>query len=404
MLPPMDIRDQYDRIVAGDTSDTDIRWSRRQLQLEAFRNAAEGGPEDRLGALRVAEFLGASHGLPITATLVTDADRDVRTRAFHQALAAGEDGRPLLRDVLSGPDPDLALVAADLLADAHDRPSLNIANRLVASDDPRMRAAAARILGCVGGMSSLARMRPEAEADADARAAMEQAVARIRGDSPRPEPRLWWEGGTRPVPALASPAPPAPEEVPETLALPAPIPTADSAPEPEPTPAGGAALPNALPDEPRALCRLLGVVDPAARAPVIAALGEADPADLGAVWIDWPPGGDLALGKGLALAATALGRTAFLSKATRMATDPRPELRAEAYRAMGALGGASTLVPLQRALVDDAVEVRAAAAEALGALGERTGRDAVVRGWLQAHPDDDDAVRAAITRSLERLA
>jgi HEAT repeat protein len=432
MVSLMDIQDQYDRIVRGDTSDDDVKWSRRKLQLHAFDRAAEGGREDRLGALRVAAFLGPTHGLPVTATLVTDADRDVRVAAFNQAVAARDDGRALLRNVLAGDDVELALAAADLLAAAHDRPSLNIATRLVRSPHAALRAAAARIIGLVGGRSSLAGLRPEEEADPSARAAMEQAIEQVGGEAERPPAQLWWSDADEvalpsppvdeaPAPSHTAapppaPAPPAASEAPAEPAAPqlpsAPVSTEVQAPPaptetapPESPSGGGSSLPDPLPTEARALCKLLGLVAPADRAPVIAALGEVDPTELGAVWVSWSPQGEEALGRGVALAAAALKRQAFLSKATRMATDPRPGVRSAALEALGVLGGASAMIQVHRALADDAPEVRVAAAHTLGAMALRLGRNSLAQGWLEPHRDDDvPEVAAAVSAALESLS
>jgi len=457
----MDIQDQYDRIVAGDTSDDDIKWSRRKLQREALARTSDPDPAARLGALRVAAFIGPVHGLPITAKLMTDGDRKVRVAAFNQAVAAREDGRALLREALTGPDTELALAAADLLARAADRPSLNPALRLLSSDEPGLRAAAARIVGMVGGRSSLARMRVDQESDPGARAAMEEARQRIDGDAERPPAQVWWSAGEVDLPSPAvegdiSPSHTAPE-VPATPASPpegsdepeddvvdatfeevagadsdrsnagdassegnegaqlpaAPVSTEVSTPEddadpPEPAAWNGEAtpLPSQLPTEARALCRLLGMVAPSDRETVVAALREIDdPAALGDLWIAWQPGGDLALGRGLALAAAALQRGAFLTKATTLAGVDEPLIRAAAVEAIGALGGASALTRVNRRLTDPAPSVRAAAARALAAMGPRLGREGIASSWLQQAADDDDPeVKTAVSDALEALA
>ena len=147
------------------------------------------------------------------------------------------------------------------------------------------------------------------------------------------------------------------------------------------------------------------MVADADRGPVLDALRAVDPAELGDVWIGWSPGGDPALGRGIALAAAALERKAFLSKATRMAGDAQPGVRAAALEALGVLGGASALLQLQRALPDSEPTVRAAAASAVATLAVRLGREDMARGWLEGRSDEADPIAAAaVADALERMS
>ena len=310
----------------------------------------------------------------------------------------------------------------------------------------------------VGGRSSLARMRTDAEKDPIARAAMDEARAMIMGDADRPSPEVWWSDGEPSLPsppvgdaplepvhtapereppapddpddeddgvidatfedvasetAPAPPADPAPpsDDAPQLPAAAAQLPAAPEAPPREDAPSAawdGTAtpLPSTLPTEARALCRLLGMVAASDRSTVVDALRRIDdPSALGDLWIAWQPGGDRALGRGVALAAAALERTAFLTKATTMANDEEALVRAAAVEAIGALGGASALTRVNRKLTDASPEVRAAAARALAAMGHRLGRQGMASSWLQAAADDADPdVKQAVAEAIEGLA
>jgi HEAT repeat protein len=395
----MDHLDAYQRLAQGGALNEtdDPRWLHRPLQLEAIRRCSASDVAERLGALRVAAWLGAPPGLEVAARLIHDADRAVRVGAFNQAVAAGDLGRPILRDALDGSDEDHVRAALSLLTGAADRPALAAARRLLATPNAAIRAGAATLIGVVGGPSSTVWLRPEAEADVDARAAMALALDRIAGRSPRPEPTSWVDGvGPLPTP-MAQAEPPASEgDAPPMEASTALIPSAGTDPVDGP-------LPSTLPTETRALAKLLGILaDDVDQAPVIAALRLRPASELSDLWTTWRAGGEAALGRGMIRAGVALGLSALVSRAAQLSADPEPTVRAEALRALGELAGAGAMPQLRRGLSDHAAPVRAASVRALARLGQRVDRAALAAEWIGALNDDPDAdVRAAVAAAKE---
>ncbi len=425
----MDITSIYATIAAGDTpdmSDEDLRWVRKPLYEQALREVDAADPSGRIAALRVAAWLGLDRAVAVPAKLVRDADRSVRVSAFNLAVAAGDRGRPLLRDVLLGSDAQLSAASLDLLGRLRDQPALQAARRLVAHTDPVVRVAAVTLVGLVGGASTRPALA-ESPTDPDAvREAKRRARAWLDGDEAKPPPTPWWiegphridtddvtvgadavpihaaaEGQLTPpkaAPAPADDAPPAatepaaapPPEAAETHAL---VPTSPSEPAPTNAATGaapsGAGLPDPLPEEPRALAKLYGMVAHDGRDVLLAVLRKLEPSALAEVWVAWTPGADPAVGRGVALAAAHLGRTSFLSKARTLARSKEAGVRSAAVEALGALGGMSTLSALKPMLADPAPEVRAATVTALHGLSSRVDRESMARSWVSSLPADE---------------
>ncbi len=411
----MDISEHYRTIASGQDpklSDEDLRWVRKPLYEHALREVDAADADGRLAALRVAAWLGLDRALSVPAKLVRDADRAVRVSAYNLAVSAREAGRPLLREVLLGDDPQLMAASLDLLGRVQDQPSLVSARRLAAHGDPAVRAAAITLVGLVGGASTRPVLSDADDDRDDVRAAKARARAWVAGDAPRPAPTTWWgEGDAKglvdtaqatvgpdaqpiyvisdaPTPAPAAPSKPATEHASDApMEAAALVPAAPAAPEPDAAPTAG--LPSPLPDEPRALAKLYGMVAVADRGALLPHLEALDAGALANVWLAWSPGSDPAVGRGIALAAAHLGRTAFLSKARTLVRADEPGVRSAAVEAMGALGGTSTLTVLRPFLADKAPEVRLAAVFALQQLATRTGRASIVQGWLGALANDD---------------
>jgi len=425
----MDVTNIYATIAAGDTpdlSDEDLRWVRKPLYEQALREVDAAEPAGRIAALRVAAWLGLDRAVAVPAKLVRDADRSVRVSAFNLAVAAGDSGRPLLRDLLLGTDAQLSAASLDLLGRLQDQPALQAARRLVAHPDPAVRVAAITLVGLVGGASTRPALA-EAQSDPDAvREAKRRARAWLGGDEAKPAPSPWWIDGPQrivtdavtvgadavpihtaaegpstprkpaPAPADDAPSPPsepaatAPPQAKEDHAL---VPTSPTEPAPtdnaSSSTTSSAGLPDPLPEEPRALAKLYGMVASDGRDALLPVLRNLDPGALASVWVAWTPGADPAVGRGVALAAAHLGRTAFLSKARTLIRSDEAGVRSAAVEALGALGGMSTLSAMKPMLADPAPEVRAATVTALQGLSIRVDREGMARSWVASLPTDD---------------
>jgi HEAT repeat protein len=158
-----------------------------------------------------------------------------------------------------------------------------------------------------------------------------------------------------------------------------------------------------MPTETRALTRLLGMVQPADR-PVVAAELQGRQGELSSLWFSWRAGGDRALGRGLALAAAALGTAGASSKVALMLADPDPQVRAAAAEALGALGAVGAIPGLSARIADPDPEVAVAAIGGLVALAIRVGRPDLARDVLaRVGGTLPEAVGAAIAEARARL-
>ncbi|MEZ4235779.1 MAG: hypothetical protein R3F59_06370 [Myxococcota bacterium] len=147
----MDIEQIYADIVAGTGTGGDLAWTRRDLRQLALHRAKTGGPDERLGALKVAALLGARDGLPIAHHLVADPDPRVRREAFELAVGARAEGLPSIRAAAGGVDPEVACEALDLLVRWVDAQAMPLAWRALASPAPGVRQRAAVLLGRIAG-------------------------------------------------------------------------------------------------------------------------------------------------------------------------------------------------------------------------------------------------------------
>jgi HEAT repeat protein len=387
----VELEETYRRLADGDPDPGDLSWSRRALHQLALDRAVHGDPDQRLAALKVSIALGARYGLPVVHQLVEDPDPRVRTLALNQAVAAREDGLPSLRRAASGADPELALVAFELLVKWVDPHALGPARRALSSGDPRLRARGAELLGLVAGKGLLPDLQRLQASDPDpaVRAEAERAARRILGQEPRSTRAPWWDVAEA-GPATAAGAP----QLPATVA----------APEPEaPASSGGwPMLPSPLPTETRALTRLLGMVGPEDRGAVIAEL-QGRTSELAGLWAAWAPG-DRALSRGLAMSAATLGYLKITSRVVAMLTDPDPDVRAIAAECLGAVGAPGSIPPLAARLGDAEPAVAVAAIRGLTALALRFHRPGLARDQLaRMAPPKLDEVRAALDEARARL-
>jgi serine/threonine-protein kinase len=220
-----------------------------------------------------------------------------------------------------------------------------------------------------------------------------------------------------PAPQAVDPAPPAPpppspsapvlDATWETLATPPAAPAAEPPPAIEPTPAVEPEPPPPIepeapaepappwtpahpvdpgdPDTDAARLEAVGACPVAAREAILEALE--DPT--AAVKAVGPTASAAMLcGASLAVAHHALGPLARWAQ--QLLTHADPDVRATAALAVGGSGTTGQLARLNRLLDDPDARVRLATVHALRTLGDRTGRQDMVRGWLQAVASDPD--------------
>lgn len=375
--------------------------------------------EDRLAALRVAHALVDHSGLDLIETFVDDDAVEVRRFAFNLGVAAKHKGLRIIRDTAGDPEPELALEALRLLTIAVDKPATTRARNLLQSDEPRVRAAAVRLLGHIAG-PAVKRDLDELADDPDPRVrqAVDEATRRVLGEIPRNEPGTWWDDPAdvpRLTPATETLAPEAltptdtidPDRVghdkdplestwgpevdsDEPLWEPQVPPETEGPIEPQPEwdADSWVELPEPLPSQAYGLLRLLGMVAPDDREAILGALHGADPHAVVQNVERHRPGKDPARGRGIALAAAAFGKKSWMGTIRRLLKDPEPAVRAAAVQAMGALGGPSTLTAISGLLEDPSPRVREAAVRTLGEACATWNLLDILPQWLARVADD----------------
>jgi serine/threonine protein kinase len=164
-------------------------------------------------------------------------------------------------------------------------------------------------------------------------------------------------------------------------------------------------LPVILPTLAHDLLLLLGEVGPAERPAIVQRLGDVSSAQLALAFRAHRPGGNPAVGRGIALAILGLGRTEFVATARALLADHDPTVRMCACEALGEHGRGAVLTALQRLLVDPEPGVRVAAAVAVARCARLNGREDLGRSWLGRLGGDADAtVRRAAVAALGWLA
>jgi len=168
-------------------------------------------------------------------------------------------------------------------------------------------------------------------------------------------------------------------------ASPAPAPSTPRSWEPErPKP-----VPASLPDDTRALLRLLGEVSAADRPAVSEAIQERS--DLPTCLSTYAPGADDRLARGTSLCIGIQKQTSRALMLRRMLQDPDPSVRACAAEAIGMVCQPAMLSSLSRLIADPDAQVRASAARGLTRAAKSLDCEPTVRRWLQ--PLEYDPVR-----------
>ena len=436
-MDPAKLQEAYDALSRGggevprDPRDVDV------LLDAVFEARRSTDVAKRLAALRVAEAVGARAGLDLVETFMQDPAIEVRRYAFNLGLAAKQDGLQIVREAAADPDPELALEALRMLVIAVDRSSTTRARTLLSHEDVRVRAAAIRLLGHVAGPAVKRELElQKAKGGPEVGQAVDEALARIDGHLPRAKPGQWWDSPPPPSERAKKPKPAsdsggdsvAPENLGSSMTLDpdgnpqdstwgpevdregplwGPLVPSDGGPSIPPgemwIPDRAVPLPPALPTHAFALLRLLGMVAPEDRGPVIEALRIADPDALLDNVNGHQPGKDPARGRGIGIAAKILEKKAWLPKIRRLLGDPEPLVRAASVEALGLLGGPSLLTQVSGLLIDEDPRVRRAAVETLGEACVRWGLQGILPQWLeQVREDADPGVREARDQVMAR--
>lgn len=440
------IDDLYNALARGSAQVPEDDGVVEALLDRVFEAHTSEDVEARLRAVRVAEAVGGQTALDLIETFIQDPSLAVRQEAFRIGVAARERGLRVVREAAHDPDVGLAGEALRLLTLARDREATPTARTLLSASEPSLRTGAVRLLGQIAGPS----MRHDIERllldrDPQVRSAARDALARIDGKMPRAQAVAWWEHyGERDVLGsdTASHVPGAAPGTPfDTLA-----PEGSMSPEGTLSPerqgrayqnestwspeidkdepvwlshnpdvaerargrgrwtGASISLPGELPSEARDLLRLLGLVSAEDRPPVLAAIAAADPQTLWRLVQSHRSGGDPARGRGIAIAAAALGQRAWLGQVRQLMSDNEPMVREVAYLGAARLGGPSILTQVSAGLSDADPRVRAATVRALTEACAEHGLMPILPNWLeQVASDPSDLVRQARADALARM-
>jgi hypothetical protein len=329
-----------------------------------------------------------------------------------QAKAAQVAGLPILRLLAEDEDETIAVEAVELLRRFVDRQSVALCKRLLLSPHAKVRSNAVELLGHIGGRSLLINVRKlTTDPDKTVFEAAKQALKRLEGELERDKSKPWWTESEE----ISLPSPPGvlPEEM--IARLPQPEPE----PEPEPAPArlatatpafdywvtDWAALPKSLPTEPRALLKLLGMVDRPDRSIVVEALQQAAPNSMGLEVNQGTKSKDWAVARGTAVYVTQAGRADLILVLRPLCSHIEPGVRAAIAETIGAVGKVATIASLLPLIADSNQGVRATAITALANLCLILNR--ANYGISQLRPlveDPDNIIREVVELQLKRLA
>ena len=187
------------------------------------------------------------------------------------------------------------------------------------------------------------------------------------------------------------------------------------APEPEPelpaqvasagvwAPQAAAPLPGPLPTAPRELLRWLGAVAPEQRPEVLRAMDALGDTAISDAASSHRAGEDAQIGSGIGLWVAQRSQPSYARFARALLDDPDAGVRACAFTGLGAVATGGLLAQVARGLGDADPGVRAASARAVGGACQRTGQQAMGRGWLSRVASDpapqvQDAYRVALTQ------
>jgi HEAT repeat protein len=354
----------YDQVAAGTASPPRDYNDFKRMLLRARHAARKGSTGEQLAAIAVIEAIGGHWAMSALREFIAIPERTVRHRALTAAVAEGEGGLLILRDLCEDRDVPLALEALSYLRRVVDRGTTARARRLMKADDPRIREAAVELLGHIGGPGmAIPAGRLIADPDQGVSEAARAAYARLNGELPQDEPDPWWSQQT-------------------------------SAPW---TPREDIALPEVLPADHRELLGLIGSVSRTDRAAVLARVAELSDADQRAMIRMARADGPVELGVGACVVAQLLGRDDLVVPIRRLLPDRSPDVRIACAEALAVIGKPSVIMGLRDLLTDPYPSVRCAGLRALHAL---LPADELARYAHAIRDDPDSDVQALLTELL----
>lgn len=400
----------YAALAAGET-DVDFAGLRKRLQVRGCNQRVNANPLDRVGALRVAAALGSPTGLVITDALAHDESRDIRAYVLGQAKAARLAGLPIIRRIAEDPDAALAAEALSLLRALVDRQAVPLARRLLTSPHPKVRQVSVDLLGHIGGKATIVNVRA---LTIDPVKAVSQAASktmkRLEGELERDTPKPWWTDEEEVV--LPPPPTPLPKKVLERLPMPAPeveapeedVPALPAAPRFDFWKTDWANLPEALPSEPRALLKLLGMIAREDRPTIVNALQLTAPDSMGLEVHQGAKSKDHAVVRGAVLYAAEAGRSDLMLVLRQLNGHSEAGVRAATAEAIGAIGKISSFTALLPLLADTDLGVRATAIVAIADLALVLKRQSYAASQLkQLTSDPEKVIRDLLDLQLDRL-
>lgn len=350
----------YDQVAAGTASPPrDYNDFKRMLSRARYA-ARKGTVEEQQAAIMVIQAIGGHWAMSALREFLSLPDVAVRQQALEAAVAEGEGGLLILRDLAEDRDVPLALSALSYLRRVVDRGTTSRARRLMKADDPRIRQAAVELLGHIGGPGmAIPAGRLIQDLDQGVSDAAKEAYARLNGELPRDEPMPWWS-----------------ETVPEPW-----------------QPREDVALPEVLPEEHRDLLSLIGSVARADRAVVLEKIAALSDSDLRAMIRMARADGPAELGIGACVVAELLERDDQVVPIRRLLPDRSPDVRIACAEALAVIGKPSVIMGLRDLLTDPYPSVRCAGLRALHVL---LPADELARYARAIKDDADPAVKALL--------
>lgn len=350
----------YDQVAAGQASPPREYNAFKRMLSRARHAARKGSTAEQLAGIEVIQAIGGHWAMSALREFLQLPESTVRRRALQAAVAEGEGGLLIIRDLSEDSDVELALEALRYLRQIVDRGTTGRARRLLQADDPRIRQAAVELLGHIGGPGmAIPAGRLIQDPDEGVKAAATEAYARLNGTLTQDTPEPWWHQPT------AAPWTPL-ETVP---------------------------LPEKLPDEPRDLLALIGCVAEADRAAVLTRFTAMADRDLRATIRLARVDGPESVSVGACVVAQLLSRDDQVVPIRRLLPDRSPDVRLACANALAVIGKPSVIMGLRDLLTDPYPAVRCAGIAALHAL---LPADELARYTDAIAGDPDPTVQAAL--------
>ena len=350
----------YDQVAAGQASPPQEYNAFKRMLSRARHAARKGSTEDQLAGIEVIQAIGGHWAMSALREFLQLPEAAVRRRALKAAVAEGEGGLLIIRDLAEDADVELALEALCYLRRIVDRGTTGRARRLLQADDPRIRQAAVELLGHIGGPGmAIPAGRLIQDEDAGVKAAATEAYSRLNGELPQDKPDPWWH-------------------------QPATVPW---------TPREIVTLPKILPEDPRELLALIGSVAAADRAAVLTRFTAMADRDLRATIRMARVDGPAAVSVGACVVVQLLSRDDQVVPIRRLLPDKSPDVRLACANALAVIGKPSVIMGLRDLLTDPYPEVRCAGITALHAL---LPPDELARYTAAISGDPDASVQAVL--------